>query len=145
MTDISPPLQKWLTEFLKKSGAVAGTIHVHENGGLRLAAAVNIPEKVQEVVAWVPSGKGMAGLALERGEPVQTCNLQEDRSGAVKPGAKAVNAQAAVAMPVRDSMGAIAAVVGVAFLGEREIQGEELDRLQRDASAAAEIVAKAKQ
>jgi hypothetical protein len=43
----------------------------------------------------------MAGLALERGESIQTFNLQEDRSGAVQPGAKAVNAQAAIAMPVR--------------------------------------------
>jgi len=82
-------------------------------------------------VAWVPSGKGMAGLALERGTPVQTCNLQEDRSGAVKPGAKAVNAQAAVAIPVTDNAGRIFAVVGVAFAAEREIEGQELENLQR--------------
>jgi len=137
MPDLSPRLQSWLTELLQTTGAIAGTVHLHERGGLRLAAAVNIPAPVQEVVAWVPSGKGMAGLALERGEPVQTCNLQEDRSGAVKPGAKAVNAQAAVAFPVRDDAGSIIAVVGVAFLGEREIAGPELDRLQ---SAAATLV-----
>ena len=97
----SAALQSWLGTLLEEAGAVAGTVHLHENGGLGLAAAVNIPARLQEVVAWVPSGKGMAGLALERGEPVQTCNLQADRSGAVNPGAKAVNAQAAVAMPVR--------------------------------------------
>jgi L-methionine (R)-S-oxide reductase len=130
-------LKDWLTQYLADAGGIAGTVHLHENGGLRLAASVNIPEKVCEVVAWVPSGKGMAGLALERGESVQTCNLQEDRSGAVKPGAKAVNAQAAVAIPVRDAAGSIIAVVGVAFAGEREIQGEELQRLQ---SAAATMV-----
>jgi hypothetical protein len=82
----------------------------------------------------------MAGLALERGETVQTCNLQEDRSGAVKPGAKAVNAQAAIAMPVRNATGSIVAVVGAAFAGEREIQGEELDSLQRAAESLAEHV-----
>ena len=134
MNHFSPHLQSWLAAFLNDAGAVAGTVHLHQDGGLRLAAAVNIPEKVCEVVAWVPSGKGMAGLALERGEPVQTCNLQEDRSGAVKPGAKAVNAQAAVAMPVRNAAGAIVAVVGVAFADEREIQGAELDRLQQHAA-----------
>lgn len=134
MHNFSPHLQTWLTTLLKDVGAAAGTVHLHENGGLRLAAAVNIPEKVQEVVAWVPSGKGMAGLALERGEPVQTCNLQEDRSGAVKPGARAVNAQAAVAIPVRDTSVAIVAVIGVAFAEEREIQSEELDKLQRRCS-----------
>ncbi len=120
--------------FLSDADAVAGTIHLHENGGLRLAASVNIPPKVQEVVAWVPAGKGMAGLALERGEPVQTCNLKEDRSGAVKPGAKAVDAKAAVAIPVRDESDRIFAVVGVAFADEREIQDEELARLQRAAA-----------
>jgi L-methionine (R)-S-oxide reductase len=140
MPDFSPHLQTWLSRFLKDSGGVAGTVHLHERGGLRLAAGVNIPAPVQEVVAWVPSGKGMAGLALERGEPVQTCNLQEDRTGAVKPGAKAVNAQAAVAMPVRDQAGAIVAVVGVAFADEREIQGQELERLQREAATLTGLV-----
>src|SRR5437667_11081328 len=105
-------LQTWLEGWLREIGAIAGTVHIHENGGLRLAAAVNIPENVQQVVAWVPSGKGMAGLALQRNEPIQTCNLQDDRSGAVRPGAKAVNAQAAVAMPLHDSAGTILAVAG---------------------------------
>ena len=139
MADFSPHLQSWLDTLLKDAGGVAGTVHLHEQGGLRLAAAVNIPAKVQEVVTWVPSGKGMAGLALERGEPVQTCNLQEDRSGAVKPGAKAVNAQAAVAMPVRNTSGVILAVVGVAFADEREIQGRELERLQCAAATLAGV------
>src|SRR5580700_1822037 len=134
---INDAAQAWLVEFLSHAGAVAGTIHFHQKGGLVLAASQNIPEKVQQIVAWVPSGKGMAGLALERGEPVQTCNLQEDRTGAVKPGARAVNAQAAVAMPVRDPSGGILAVVGVAFSGEREIEGRELERLQRAAATLA--------
>ena len=127
-------VQNWLSDYVAEVAAVAGTVHMTENGGLRLAAAVNIPEKVQEVVAWVPSGKGMAGLALERGEAIQTCNLQEDRSGAVKPGAKAVNAQAAVAFPVRGRDGVIVAVIGVAFDDEREIPSDELDRLTASAA-----------
>ncbi|HLK62480.1 MAG TPA: GAF domain-containing protein [Bryobacteraceae bacterium] len=134
MPDLSEPLQSWLSELLRETGGVAGTVHLHESGGLRLAAAINIPAPVQQAVEWVPSGKGMAGLALERGEAVQTCNLQEDRSGAVQPRAKAVNAQAGIAIPVRDVSGAIAGVVGVAFLGEREFQGEELARLENAAS-----------
>jgi L-methionine (R)-S-oxide reductase len=132
-------VQSWLANFLREAGAVAGTVHLSKDGGLQLAAAVNIPPKVQEVVAWVPFGKGMAGLALERGESVQTCNLQEDRSGAVKPGAKAVDAQAAVAMPVRDEAGAIIAVVGAAFADEREIAGDELERLQSAVASLAHV------
>lgn len=140
MTDSSFKLEAWLMSFLSDAGAVAGTVHLHQDGGLRLAASVNIPLKVQEVVAWVPNGKGMAGLALQRGEPVQTCNLKEDQSGAVKPGAKAVDAKAAIALPVRNADGAIVAVVGAAFAGEREIQGAEQDRLQSAAESLRERV-----
>jgi L-methionine (R)-S-oxide reductase len=76
----------------------------------------------------------MAGLALQRKEPIQTCNLQEDRSGNVKPGAKAVNAQAAVALPVLDGAGEVRAVVGIAFQDERKFTAADLEALTASAS-----------
>lgn len=127
-------LNTWLQEFIRNHQASAGTVHLFENGGLRLAAAVNIPPAVQQVVAWVPNGKGMAGLALQRKEPVQTCNLQEDRTGNVKPGAKAVNAQAAVALPIMNSGGEVRAVVGIAYQDERQFTSADLDKLTISAS-----------
>ena len=116
----------WLTQYVRDCGAVAGTVHLQENDGLRLVAAVNIPAKVQQVVEWVPSGKGMAGQALLRGEPIFTCNLKDDSSGAVRPGAKAVDAEAAIALPVRDRAEAIVAVVGIAFAHERSFSSEDI-------------------
>jgi L-methionine (R)-S-oxide reductase len=101
---------------------------------LKLVSAINIPPPVQQVVAWVPNGKGMAGLALQRKEPIQTCNLKEDNTGNVKPGAKAVNAQAAVALPVLDDQSGVRAVVGIAFPNEREFTTAELDDLTAAAS-----------
>jgi hypothetical protein len=133
-------LESWLQATLASIGATSGTVHLHENGGLRLAASVNIPPPVQQIVQWVPNGKGMAGLALQRGEPVQTCNLQEDRSGNVKPGAKAVNAQAAIALPVRDVTGGIRAVIGVAFQDEREFTAADIDQLNRIVASMPEPV-----
>jgi hypothetical protein len=127
-------IDAWLERFLADQGAVSGTVHFNENGTLKLASAVNIPEKVREVVAIVPNGKGMAGLALQRGEPVHTCNLKEDASGSVKPGAKAVDAQAAVAIPVRNQAGDIRAVVGIAFRQERDWSEEDLRSLASAAS-----------
>ncbi|MGI0087717.1 MAG: GAF domain-containing protein [Nitrosotalea sp.] len=121
--------QDWLGSLLDEFGAISGTVHICEEQGLRLVAAVNIPDVVKETVNWLPSGKGMAGLALERGEPIKTCNLVDDRSGNVRPGAKAVNAKAAVAIPIRDHKGSIVAVVGVAFADEREIGDWELQEL----------------
>ncbi len=131
MTDA---LQQWLNEFVNEHGAVAGAVHLFENGGLKLAAAVNIPPPVRQAVEWVPNGKGMAGLALQRKEPVQTCNLQEDRSGAVKPGAKAVNAQAAIALPILNSTGDVRAVVGIAFQDERQFTPADIENLTNSAS-----------
>ena len=122
-------LDSWLSRFLADQKGVSGTVHVSHQGGLKLAAAVNIPEPVQRAVEFVPNGKGMAGLALQHGVPIQTCNLKEDDSGAVKPGAKAVNAKAAVAIPIKSADGRIRAVVGIAFADERQFTEADLAAL----------------
>ena len=127
-------MQEWLSRYVAASGAVAGTVHLREGDGLALAAAVNIPPPVAEVVRRVPWGKGMAGMALETGEAVTTCNLKDDNSGRVKPGAKAVSAQAAVALPIKDGTGSVIAVVGIAFKEEREIGNSEIDHMIDQAS-----------
>jgi len=132
--------KEWLSNIVTNAGGVAGTVHVVDGEGLRLVAALNIPPPVQAVVEYVPRGKGMAGMALESGEPVQTCNLKDDATGNVRPGAKAVNAKAAVAMPVRDVHGAIVAVIGVAFDDEREISEWEIQALTRDAASVVSIL-----
>lgn len=138
MAERDPRVQSWLEGFLQAHGGVAGTVHTldpPDGDMLQLAAAVNIPPKVQDVTATVPRGKGMAGLALERGQPVSTCNLKTDATGDVRPGARAVDAQAAVALPVRDDAGRIRAVVGIAYLGERELDDAELTALGEAAAA----------
>ena len=128
-------LEPWLQQFIQRHGAVAGTVHrrVAEDE-LELAAAVNIPPPVLEKTRRIPRGKGMAGLALEREQPVSTCNLKTDTTGDVRPGAKAVNAQAAVALPVTDANGRVHAVVGLAFMDERELGEPELEQLGADAA-----------
>ncbi len=125
----------WLRGLLDRHTAVAGTVHVVRGDLLHITAAHNIPPKVQEVTARIPLGKGMAGLAWERRRPVQTCNLREDDSGAVKPGAKAVDGKAAVALPVHDDHGAVRAVVGLAWLEERELTDGELASIADDAAS----------
>jgi len=123
-------LNTWLSAFLGRHGAVAGSVHVLRGDLLSLAAAVNIPPKVQEITATIPRGKGMAGLAWEQDRPISTCNLKEDSSGAVRPGAKAVDARAAVAFPVH--RGDALAVVGAAWADERDLPDSELARMASD-------------
>jgi hypothetical protein len=125
----------WLRELIARHGAVAGTVHRVHGDVLEIIAAVNIPSKVQELTATVPLGKGMAGLAWQHDKPIQTCNLKEDTSGQVRPGAKAVDAKAAVALPVHDGDGVVRAIVGLAWMDERELAESELATMAKDAAA----------
>lgn len=138
MSQSAQDLPGWLEAFIGKHGGVAGTIHLltQQPTGpiLTLAASVRIPPPVIEATRLIPKGKGMAGLAWERGQPVQTCNLTTDTSGDVRPGAKAVNAQAAVAIPVSSDDATLRAVVGIAFADEREFSEQGLADLQRSAN-----------
>jgi len=127
----------WLQAFLRDHGGIAGTVHELTGTELVMTSAVNIPPPVIQATQRIPRGKGMAGLAWERNRAVSVCNLATDDSGDVRPAAKAVNAQAAVAIPVR-AEGEVAAVVGIAFLGEREFDDAALARLE---AAAATLLA----
>jgi L-methionine (R)-S-oxide reductase len=131
--------QDWLKIFVESRGGVAGSVHqlAKREGGevLELVASLNLPPPVVEKTRLIPRGKGMAGLAWERDRAVSTCNLQTDTSGDVRPGAKAVGAQAAVAIPVHDASGSLRAVVGIAFLGERDFSEGDLSAFEQDAKA----------
>lgn len=118
--------EAWLKTFLMDHGGIAGTVHLLQGDLLKLDSSVNIPPPVVKITETIPKGKGMAGLAWERDEVVATCNLKSDDSGDVRPGAKAVDAQAALAIPVHAAAGGLRAVVGIAFLGERDFSEDEL-------------------
>jgi L-methionine (R)-S-oxide reductase len=135
MYDKNETQQRWLESFITQHDAVAGTVHVQRGEDLYLTAAHNIPPKVIAIVAHVPHGKGMAGVAQVKKRPVQTCNLQTDETGNIKPGAKAVDAQAAVALPVLDETGSLRAVVGIAWSKEGEIGSTEEQALMKLAAA----------
>ena len=133
MSEPGLDLEQWLRGYVSRNGGVAGTVHLRAQEQLELRAAVNIPPKVAEIVRQIPKGKGMAGLAWERDEPVHTCNLKTDDSGDVRPGARAVDANAAVAIPIHDDAGGIRGVVGIAYMGERDITEQELGALREEA------------
>src|SRR5437763_16648303 len=135
MFEQNPAHQAVLESLLDRLGGVAGTVHEQRGDDLYLTAAKNIPPPVVTIVAHVPHGKGMAGVAQVKKQPVQTCNLQTDNSGTIKPGAKAVGAQAAIALPVFDDGGGVRAVVGIAWQEEREL-GPELEQSMMKQAAA---------
>jgi L-methionine (R)-S-oxide reductase len=127
--------QDFLESLLVRLGGTAGTVHEQRGEDLYLTAAHNIPPPVVAIVAHVPHGKGMAGVAQVKKQPVQTCNLQTDDSGTIKPGAKAVGAKAAIALPVFDHAGEIRAVVGIAWDSEGDL-GPEVEQSMMQLAAA---------
>ena len=132
-------IQTWLADFVVEAGGIAGTVHFVAGEVLELAAAYNIPANVQQVTRTIPKGKGMAGLAWLRVKPVQTCNLREDQTGDVRPGAKAVDARGAIALPLADEAGEVFAILGVAFPDERELDDAAVEALGRRAAKLAEL------
>jgi GAF domain-containing protein len=106
--------------------ADSGTLHLMgPDGVLHLAAASDsIPPVVRDRVRTVPVGKGMAGLAVARRQPVNACNIQTDTSGDVRPGARATGLQGSVVVPLLRADRAVGAL-GVATRGERTFTSAE--------------------
>jgi signal transduction protein with GAF and PtsI domain len=115
-----------LESILRDLRAESGTLHaLGADGALHLRAAVGIPGPVLAIVATVPIGKGMAGLAAERKCPVNSCNIQQDSSGDVRPGARATGLAGSVCVPVLSESGALLGTLGVATRAERTFTADE--------------------
>lgn len=112
---VSGDAQSVLDETVRTFGCQAGTVHWldPQSGMLKLAAHRNIPPPIVEIVATVPIGKGIAGLAAERREPVSLCNLQTDTSGQARPAAKTTAMEGSLAVPMLVG-GELRGVLGIA-------------------------------
>lgn len=109
----SVSLEEALQAVLTHFGCQAGTWHVFKDGELHLAAACHIPPQVLAFIQTVPIGKGIAGLAAERLEPISLCNLQTDNSGQARPAAKATGMEGSLAVPALNE-GQLRGVLGIA-------------------------------
>ena len=119
-------IQKALDDAIAHLNADSGTIHIKDPARqmLLLAASTNIPKPVLDIVREVPWGKGMAGLAVERLQPVSMCNIQSTTSGDVRPGAKATGVQGALVVPMLCGGLAVGAF-GIGCAGDREFNADE--------------------
>ena len=109
------------------------TIHfLGDDGMLHLAAAsAGMPDAVLAIIRTIPIGKGMAGLAVERAQPVDACNIQTDTSGDVRPGAKATGLAGSIVVPIFDGAEVVGAL-GVANRSERTFAESEIARLMHE-------------
>jgi len=127
-------MQFRLEDILRRFGADTGTIHLLEGGALALKAHVGLPPQIAEIVKAVPIGKGMAGLAAERNAPVDSCNIQTDTSGDVRPGAKATGVNGAIVVPIRDAQGRVRGTLGIGVHRVYEYTAEETQHLLAEAA-----------
>lgn len=128
-TDCSSELARIVGAF----AADSGTIHfLGSDGHLHLAAATaGMPESVLTIIRTIPVGKGMAGLAVERAEPVNACNIQTDASGDVRPGARATGLAGSIVVPIFDGEDVVGAL-GVANRSERTFADAEIEELLQE-------------
>jgi L-methionine (R)-S-oxide reductase len=113
--------QAVLDESIRAFGCQAGTVHWldAQDGMLKLAAHRNLPPPIVQIVATVPVGKGIAGLAAQNREPVSLCNLQTDTSGQARPAAKTTGMEGSIAVPMLVA-GELRGVIGVAMAGAHD-------------------------
>jgi signal transduction protein with GAF and PtsI domain len=119
-----------LASVVESVQADSGTVHfLGEDGLLHLTAATpGMPDGVLATIAVIPVGKGMAGLAVQRGRPVDACNIQTDASGDVRPGARATGLGGAVVVPIFRGE-AIVGALGIGTRSERAFTDAEMQDL----------------
>ena len=120
-----------LCDILEQFDCTSGTLHRAEGAKLKLVAHEGMPESVLDKIETVPIGKGMAGIAAERREPVQVCNLQTDDSGVAEPGARETMMEGAIAAPIIGSDGTLKGVIGIGKPEPYEFTAAECDQLKR--------------
>ncbi len=127
-----PALEAILDLILKDFDCPVGTIHSIDlsTGQLKLRAQRGIPQMILDKVKMIPIGKGMAGIAAERKEPVQVCNLQTDASGVAKPAAKETKMEGSISVPLLLA-NTLHGTLGIAKPIPYEFSSEESKRLLR--------------
>lgn len=113
--DATPDWPQILTDTIAAFDCTTGTLHIldQDTKMLMLRAQQGIPEFLMPKMSVIPIGKGMAGIAAERRQPVEMCNLQTDESGVVRPSARETKAQGSIAAPLLLD-GKLYGVIGIA-------------------------------
>ncbi len=126
--------QEWLAAVLKDFQCQTGTIHRTAEDGVHLSLVVQIgvPEVLLDKISYIPFGKGIAGAAAEKREPIELCNLQQDLGGVARPDARKTNVSGSLAVPLFSADGSrVIGVVGVGMISAHDFTCEEKQRLSQ--------------
>ena len=123
---------KFLSGILETFGCQTGTIHRTAEDGvtLTLVCQIGVPEMLMDKISIIPFGKGIAGAAAARREPVELCNLQQDLGGVAKPDAQQTGVAGSIALPIfaSDSLQVIG-TLGIGKYVPHEFTAAEKDAL----------------
>jgi len=94
--------QSFLGNLLNTFDCQTGTIHFLDSADnlLKMKAYKGIPDFMLPKMSVIPIGKGMAGVAAQRMDAMQMCNLQTDDSGVARPSAKETKMEGSIAVPM---------------------------------------------
>lgn len=102
LNQVSVNWQQVLTDVIACFDCTTGTLHFLEKNTtlLKLETQVGIPDFLISKLSEIPVGKGMAGIAAERREPVEMCNLQTNNTGVARPSAKETKVEGSIVVPL---------------------------------------------
>lgn len=121
-----------LESILESFGCQTGTIHQVKDDPtmLILVCQIGVPDFLIDKIAAIPIGKGIAGVAAERREPVELCNLQTDLEGVAKVDARKTGVSGSLAVPIfSPTSDAVIGTLGIGKFAPYEFTAEEKRRL----------------
>lgn len=120
-----------LSNIVTKFSADIGTLHKlnqEDNHLYLISHTQGIPPQVLTEIECIKMGKGIAGAAAESRKPVNICNLQADKGGIARPGAKATKAEGTICVPVfLDNK--VVGTLGVGSFGGHAFTEQEIQEL----------------
>lgn len=124
-----------ITEFKGSTG----TLHRLDPADnlLKLVVQRGVPEQIMNLITTIPIGKGIAGAAAARLEPVELCNLQVDLGGVAKEGARQTNVKGSLAVPCLHQ-GKLRGTLGIGLMTPHDFTDAEKNRLMIIASMMAD-------
>lgn len=140
-TLLTAPAIDWqavLDATIAEFGGSTGTLHRLDpiTGMLTMVSHHGIPPQIMPMIQRIPVGKGIAGVAAQRREPVELCNLQADLGGVAKEGARATNVQGSLAVPCLDGDD-LRGTLGVGLAVPHDFTADEMARLMEIGRAVA--------
>jgi putative methionine-R-sulfoxide reductase with GAF domain len=131
-----------LRGILAEFGCQTGTLHrtAPDTCSLVLVCQIGVPDTLLEKISAIPFGKGIAGAAAERREPVRLCNLQQDLGGVARPDARQTGVSGSLAVPIFATESAqVIGTLGIGMTRPHDFTPEQEQRLEQHARVIAQF------